>query len=355
MESNSRPTPPNLDAIAGCLTGTAVGDAIGLPYEGVSPRRAPRLLGPPDRHRLLFGRGLFSDDTEHTCMVLQSLLAANGDVTRFQRDLARRLRWWLITLPAGTGQATAQAIIKLWLGFPPPRSGVFSAGNGPAMRSAILGVMLPLEQISQFVKASSELTHSDPKAFHGAMAVALAAHLAARQQRVTGDEYLALLSDQLHDTSAEELLTLITQAIAAIKDHDSTQAYCESLGMTRGVSGYVYQTVPISIHAWLRHQSDYRSAIQDVIRCGGDADTTAAIVGGIIGSSVGPQGIPDDWITRIIDWPLSTSWINRLAETAAMETGSKIPTLSVPSRLIRNLLFLPIVLAHGFRRLAPPY
>ncbi len=355
MESNSRPTPPNLDAIAGCLTGTAVGDAIGLPYEGVSPRRAPRLLGPPDRHRLLFGRGLFSDDTEHTCMVLQSLLAANGDVTNFQRDLARRLRWWLITLPAGTGRATAQAILKLWLGFPPPRSGVFSAGNGPAMRSAILGVMLPLEQISQFVKVSSELTHSDPKAFHGAMAIALAAHLAARQQWVTGDEYLALLSDQLHDTSAEELLTLITQAIAAINNYDSTQAYCDSLGMTRGVSGYVYQTVPISIHAWLRHQSDYRSAIQDVIRCGGDADTTAAIVGGIIGSSVGPHGIPEGWKTGIVDWPLSTSWIDRLAEAATMESGSSIPTLSVPSRLIRNLLFLPLVLAHGFRRLAPPY
>ncbi|MGB7325235.1 MAG: ADP-ribosylglycohydrolase family protein, partial [Rubripirellula sp.] len=59
----------NHDAIIGCILGTAVGDALGLPYEGVSAKRAPRLLGPPDRNRFFLGRGMISDDTEHTCMV----------------------------------------------------------------------------------------------------------------------------------------------------------------------------------------------------------------------------------------------------------------------------------------------
>lgn len=44
----------NRDAIIGCILGTAVGDALGLPYEGVSPQRARRLLGPPDRYRFFF-------------------------------------------------------------------------------------------------------------------------------------------------------------------------------------------------------------------------------------------------------------------------------------------------------------
>jgi hypothetical protein len=39
--------------IVGSLLGRALGDAIGLPYEGLSPRRAQRMLGPPDRHRFL--------------------------------------------------------------------------------------------------------------------------------------------------------------------------------------------------------------------------------------------------------------------------------------------------------------
>jgi ADP-ribosylglycohydrolase len=41
--------------IVGCILGTAVGDAIGLPYEGLSRRRAAKLLGQPDRHRFFYG------------------------------------------------------------------------------------------------------------------------------------------------------------------------------------------------------------------------------------------------------------------------------------------------------------
>src|SRR5688572_8763921 len=92
--------------VIGCILGTAVGDALGLPYEALSPRRASRLLGAPDRYRFLVGRGMVSDDTEHTCMVAQALIAAGGDVAVFRRELARRLRFWLLGLPGGTGMAT---------------------------------------------------------------------------------------------------------------------------------------------------------------------------------------------------------------------------------------------------------
>jgi hypothetical protein len=60
--------------LTGILLGTAVGDALGLPAEGLSPRRRRRLMPGPWRHRLVFGRGMMSDDTEHTLFVAQSLL-----------------------------------------------------------------------------------------------------------------------------------------------------------------------------------------------------------------------------------------------------------------------------------------
>jgi hypothetical protein len=44
--------------------------------------------------------------------------------------LARRLRGWLAAMPAAVGFGTLRAILKLWMGFPPSRSGVRSAGNG---------------------------------------------------------------------------------------------------------------------------------------------------------------------------------------------------------------------------------
>ena len=83
------------DRLAGILLGTAVGDSVGLPAEGLSPSRRQRLLPGSWRHRFLLGRGMISDDTEHTLMVAQSLLTHPDDATAFGRSLAWRLRWRL--------------------------------------------------------------------------------------------------------------------------------------------------------------------------------------------------------------------------------------------------------------------
>src|SRR5438128_9311927 len=117
------------ERFVGVLLGMAVGDAIGLPREGLSARRALRLFGPPPlRHELILGRGMCSDDTEHACMTVQALLHSRGEPGAFARSLAWRLRWWIAALPAGVGLATLRACVKLWLGFSPSRSGVRSAG-----------------------------------------------------------------------------------------------------------------------------------------------------------------------------------------------------------------------------------
>lgn len=346
----------NDDRIVGCILGTAVGDALGLPYEGLSRRRAARLFGAPDRHRFFFGRGMVSDDTEHTCLVAQSLIVADGDVDKFQQALAGGLRLWLLGLPAGIGLATLRSILRLWVGISPDRSGVFSAGNGPAMRAAILGAAMddPLS-LRTFVRASSRVTHTDPKAEVGAFAVALAAQMAARDIAVLPEDYLHRLKSLLEGETSE-FTTLMSGVAASVNAGQSTEAYADSLGLTKGVSGYVYHSVPVAIHAWLSHPRDYRSAITSVIACGGDTDSTAAIVGGIVGTSVGRSGIPQEWLSTLIEWPRTVPWMERLGQRIASpkepNTPPRLPVLGV---LSRNLFFLIIVLYHGFRRLAPPY
>jgi ADP-ribosyl-[dinitrogen reductase] hydrolase len=62
------------DRLAGVSLGTAVGDALGLPAEGLSPLRRHRLLPGKGRHRFLLGRGMISDDTERALFVAGSLL-----------------------------------------------------------------------------------------------------------------------------------------------------------------------------------------------------------------------------------------------------------------------------------------
>ncbi len=342
-------------ALIGCLLGTAVGDALGLPCEGL-PKRRQRLLFPDlSRFHFLLGRGMVSDDTEHTCLVAQALLAAGGDEARFARSLAWQSRWWLFGVPAGIGKATLLAILKLWVGVPPDRSGVFSAGNGPAMRSALLGIFFAddLVRMRQFVRRSARITHTDPKAEYGAFAVALAAALASRQENVCPQAYEEALGQSL-GTEASEFLDLMRRVVNSAQTGQSTEDFAADLGLGERVSGYVYHTVPVAVQAWLRHQGDYRAAVTSVIRCGGDTDTTAAITVAITGAQVGKDGIPVEWLDRLWEWPRSVAWMEELGKRLAAGTAGKAP-LFVPAIPIRNLLFLLVVLLHGFRRLLPPY
>src|ERR1700757_4448141 len=98
-----------LNAFVGVLLGTAVGDSLGLPSEGLSRQRIRARWCGVWQHRFLFGRGMVSDDTEHTLFVAQALLAHPDDPIAFQRCLAWKLRLWLLGVPAGIGLATLKA------------------------------------------------------------------------------------------------------------------------------------------------------------------------------------------------------------------------------------------------------
>lgn len=337
----------------GSLLGTAVGDALGLPYENLSPRRARKLLGEPVRYRLLFGRGMVSDDTEHACLTAQALVRSGLDPERFGHDLASSLRWWILGIPAGAGSATLRAAFRLWMGFGFRSSGVHSAGNGPAMRSAILGAAVKdLDLLARLVRVSTRITHTDPIAEWAAHAVALAAY-----RQAAAGEYVALVQARLgHE--AKPFLDVLERAVRSVEAGESTQEFCRAEGLGNGVSGFSLHSVPVALHAWLRNPTDLEAAVTEVIRCGGDTDTTAAIAGGIVGSAVGRGGIPERFLRTLFEWPRTVGWMERLGEAvdrAAARQPSDCPRLSPITLLGRNLLFLIVVLIHGFRRLLPPY
>jgi len=292
-------------------------------------------------------------------MVAQSLIVADGDVAAFRKDFARRLQTWFATLPAGIGLATAKACLKLWLFIPPQSSGIFSAGNGPAMRAAIVGAYFrDHQELQQFLHTSTTVTHTDPKAYHGALAVALAANLSGQHHSVEGQHFIDCYTSLTKDDH-DDLLPLLQRVVDSVQHGHSVIHFADQIGCKKGVSGYVLQTVPMAIHAWLSHQRDYEGAVSSIIECGGDADTTAAIVGGIVGTSVGLAGIPADWRHNVIEWPRTISWITQLGQQLADRSTptkkKKPPRLSLVAALIRNLAFLVVVLFHGFRRLLPPF
>lgn len=298
---------------------------------------------------------MVSDDTEHVCLTIQALLAAKGERAEFERQLARRLRMWFACLPAGVGLATLRACIRLWLGVCPERSGVFSAGNGPAARSVVLGAIVDdVQRVIDLTSRSTRITHSDPKATHGAVTLALAAHLAAKEPAPDPTRFVRYVIE--HYTPLEsELKELIIRAAGSAAEGQSTSAFARSLGLERGVSGYMYHTVPVCVQAWLRHANDFEAGVNAVIACGGDTDSVAAIVGGLIGTGIGAESLPPHWLYGIVEWPRSVEWMNLLARRAAVPLEGTVPELPLPATMVRNVGFLVVVLGHGFRRLLPPY
>ena len=342
--------------LAGCLLGMAVGDALGLPREGLPRRRAARLFGdPPLRHRFVFGHGMVSDDTEHAMMVAESLCLAGEDIDCFTRTLAWKLRLWLLALPAGVGMATARAVLKLWVGFSPAHSGVRSAGNGPAMRAPILGAVLASrpETLRDFVIASTRLTHTDPRAEQGSLLIAWAAQAGALAGPVDAPgPLLAAWRRQIADPGLQASLDRIAHHLAR---GSSVQALADDLGLQQGVGGFISHTVPVVLYAWLRHPRDFRLAVESVITLGGDADTTGAIIGGLLGATLGEQAIPAEWLDGLAEWPKTRSYMRRLVDSLVAEESAPLPGYCWPGILPRNIGFLLIVLYHGFRRLFPPY
>ena len=91
-----------------------------------------------------------------------------------------------------------------------------------------------------------------------------------------------LLSD---DPAAQELHLLLEKAIDAADSGLTSIQFADSIGLERGVTGYTYHTVPVAVHASLRYRNSFEDAIVQVVQCGGDTDTVAAIVGGDFRSS----------------------------------------------------------------------
>ena len=61
-----------------------------------------------------------------------------------------------------------------------------------------------------------------------------------------------------------------------------------------------FDTVPFTLWVAASNLDDYPAAIHACLEAGGDVDTTAAIVGGIVAAhtGTGPDGIPASWLER---------------------------------------------------------
>lgn len=338
------------DRIRGTLLGTALGDALGLATEGMSARAIRRRFGRVERFHLIGRTGFVSDDTEQSALVAQCLARHPDDVDRCVRAFRRALLGWFSRLPWGIGRATLRACLRIGLGLTP--SGVMSAGNGAAMRAAIVGVFFDDRPIlrERFGRALAEVTHRDPRAVEGALYVAeLAAACAASPPGARPEE---------GQERARRCVTIpaLGEAIDRARALALGGASTEEAAAACGTSGFVVHSVAFATFGLLRYGSDPLLALTEIVNAGGDTDSNGAILGAWLGALHGEAALPLDLIAHIHDGPFGPTHLRALAECLArVRNGAppSVPRYSPARALARNLALYPVVIGHGLRRLLP--
>ena len=99
--------------------------------------------------------------------------------------------------------------LKLLLfGFSFNRSGIFSAGNAPAMRVSVLGLLCNNNtKLKNYVKRATFISHTDAKAYRGALAIAVAANMAGKSKKK--DPKLFLKRFRKINNSKKTILTVL--------------------------------------------------------------------------------------------------------------------------------------------------
>jgi len=321
------------DRVSGALLGTALGDALGLPCEGMGPRAIVRRFGLVDRYHLFGRTGFVSDDTEQTALLAQSLTTDDLDVA--ERRFRRALAGWFLRLPWGIGLSTLKACVLLVFGV--KNSGRPSAGNGAAMRASAVGLRFhdDPERRRRFGRRAAEVTHRDARAVEGALFVA------------------EVVAACVHADRDDPRDRIIRQALSVVDNVDLRGAIEHALDSDEDLptTGYVVDTLAVAARDFVRFGDRPLPALQHCIGLGGDTDSIAAILGAWLGALHGAERLPAALIAALHDGPFGPTHLRALA--TALVAGARAPRYRWWTAMARNLLLYPVVLAHGFRRLWP--
>lgn len=281
------------DRAIGAVLGSAVGDALGAPFEfgepGAYTARFPDGIGEMQAGGG-WDRGEATDDTQMAVLTAHSLLERGGlDLP----DVFHRFQRWAAAGPKDIGLQT-EDVLGSQLPWDRAAAEHFArnaraAGNGSLMRAAPSAVHFAGRGRTATMDAArrlAALTHGDPAAWEGTAVFHELIRVA-----LDGDDPLAAVPD----------------ALAAVHpDHRDRWAVVLAPdwhpGLATEFNGAVWPCLGSALWA-LRSTASYAAAVGAAIDLGGDTDTVAAVTGALAGAVHGAAAIPDRW-TRPLHIPL---------------------------------------------------
>jgi ADP-ribosyl-[dinitrogen reductase] hydrolase len=296
------PRPDLKSRFLGCVVGCAVGDALGAPFEGYWPHQLP------GRKALLSGfaevegypRGQYTDDTQLTLATIESIVRQRDlSPADIARSIASLWKHHSVVGPGGACTFAANAFLKTgdWRTCGAP---VGQAGNGTAMRTAVLGLyfLRDPERLPAAVADVSRITHHDPRSVAGGIAIAMAAQLLASLESLDVSLFCRSIADAIRPYEATFADLIESLPLRLQEDRETALraiAWAGSLNPEFSqpiITPFVVPTVLAALWVVLQHQTSWPRAISAAIHLGGDVDTLGAIVGALSGVRLGAPAIP---------------------------------------------------------------
>ena len=317
---------PRFSRAYGALAGLALGDALGMPTQEMSPEQIRAVYGritglvdgdASQPYAPGMPAGSTTDDT-YQALALASFLgrgegSSAGGVTLELGGFARELLNWEEWMKAQgsldlLGPSSKAALERVRLGEDPLRIRGMGTTNGAAMRVTPVGIAVSTDDPEVFadsVWSTCQLTHATHQGFQSAALVAAAVSLGIDWDTPSPSDMTALLwkaltyVDSLPERGAwtpdpdvvaatRRAMQLVTNPVSSSLEHLIEQV---------GTSVASAQAIPMAFALLARDPSP--QALLDAANIGGDTDTIGAIAGAILGATLGVEVLPTDSLSKI--------------------------------------------------------
>ena len=301
-----------MNNIQSLIFGQAIGDALGLASEFMTKEEVKRFYPNgicvyediiQDRHRSLWQKGAWTDDTDQMLCILDSIIENKAiDLA----DIAKRFVLWKQTNGIGIGRHTLNVLsIGDYVEHPFKASELIwsmsrkqSAANGAIMRTAILGCWnyTDWKEVKSNTENVCKLTHYDPRCVGSCVIITYIVHRYLTNQEILKSDILRITDE--YDSRIIEYVELAYQNnIEALRLDE------------QGKIGYTLKTMSAALWAY-NYSTDFYSGLRTIIEQGGDADTNGAITGALLGLKFGLNTIPKHLIDNLVGKDVLANRIN---------------------------------------------
>lgn len=308
---------PVFDKVMGLFIGGAIGDALFMPIETLNTEIIREKHGRlttyirPDGHKWFDGReaGTWTDDTQLTIAVAESLIECGkinlNDQARCHVESVKQ------DGDLGFGPTTRRSINNLASGVHWSVSGrsdnlKHGYGNGAVMKVAPLGAFraslfwdeLWVEDRAKFIVSTINLalmTHRTRMAVDSVLAHLFAVKTCLDNELFSNKKFLDQIiywSDFVLWQEAGNRADRLADRFRILAELDlSALTPGQIIDLFGGGTSYVYDSLPFSYAFFLKSPRSIET-LYDVGNAGGDTDTNASIVGGLLGAVNGISIFP---------------------------------------------------------------